>query len=175
MFLRLFAITVFLLALTTSSTNAGDFAKHYVPTNPPKPVPLFQFQDGQGVMRDLKEYKGRFILLNLWATWCSPCVKEMPALNNLQEQFDYRLLNVIALNEDRNGPAAAQAFYATHSLKRLPVFTDPSGRAPFILLAPGLPVSILINPQGMEIGRVLGEADWAAPDSIGFLKEIIKF
>lgn len=184
MFLRLSAIAVFSAALSTLLTgavlawpvaaNAEDIAKHYKVTEPPQPVPPFIFEDGNGVTHDLKEYKGRFVLLNLWATWCSPCVKEMPSLNSLQEQLDPHNATIVALNEDRSGVSAAQNFYSRHDLKNLPIYIDASGQAPFILHTPGLPVTLLINPKGIEIGRVEGEADWNTSDSVTFLQRQMK-
>jgi thiol-disulfide isomerase/thioredoxin len=186
MFLRFSAIAVFILTLgavlagtlllrpatvqAQADVPANDIAKRFIPAGPAHAVPLFQFVDEKGVPHDLKEYKGRYVLLNVWATWCAPCVQEMPSLNALQQSFDFRELNVVAVNEDRNGEVSARSFYTLHDLKRLPVFVDTSGQALSLLHLAGLPVTLLIDPKGMEIGRVEGGADWSSPESIAFLK-----
>lgn len=184
MFLRLSAIAVFIVAvgcllagailMRPVTVHASDFAGRFITTKAQQAVPLFQFDDEKGSAHDLKDYRGRYVLLNLWATWCGPCVKEMPSLNTLQRQFDPHQLVVLAVNEDRNGSVAAEAFYTRHNLKALPIFIDTSGQAPFLLHTPGLPLTVLIDPQGVEIGRVEGEEDWSAPDSIAYLKSQMK-
>ncbi len=175
MFLRLFAIAVFALVVGPAApVKADDFAKRYIVANPPRPVPAFTFEDKQGLPHTIKEYRGRYVLLNLWATWCAPCVQEMPSLNTLQTQFDFRDLNVVALSEDRNGVTAAEIFNTRYSLKNLPVYADASGQAPSLLHAHGLPTTLLIDPQGMEIGRIEGEAAWSAPETLTFLKSKMK-
>jgi len=169
MFLRFFAIAVFLLIVGPATpVRADSFAKRFVVT-PPQPTPPFTFSDAQGRTHDLKEFHGRYILLNLWASWCVPCIQEMPALNSLQDKVDYRDLNVIALNEDRNGIVAATAFYERHGLTRLPVYVDTTGHVPSIMHAHGLPTTFLINRDGMGIGYIEGEADWGSAETLAFL------
>lgn len=182
MFFRTSAILVLSLVIglgalthTTSTALASDdFSKQYKLTSPPRPVPPFLFVDQRGVTHDIKEYRGRNVLLNIWATWCAPCKNEMPALNALQQKFDFRILNVVAINEDSNGITAARSFYQNYNLKHLPVFADASGQAPSILNVQGLPTTLLVNTQGMEIGRVVGEADWSSPETIAFIRKQIK-
>jgi thiol-disulfide isomerase/thioredoxin len=184
MFVRIFAIAVFVTvfgsiglgqpAPAQAESHSDDFANRFVVSNPPQPLPPFQFEDDKGVTHDLKDYQGHYILLNLWATWCGPCVKEMPSLDGLQKSLGARAL-IIALNEDRNGAAAAQAFYTHRNLTHLPVYIDVSGRAPYILHTPGLPATLLIDPQGKEIGHIDGDADWTDPGTFAFLKSQMKF
>jgi len=152
-----------------SCAQAGDFAGHFTATDPPKPLPAFSFEDAAGHTLNLSDFKGRYLLLNLWATWCAPCAHEIPSLDALQEQFPPQRLTVIALTEDSSGIAAARSFYNRHGIRHLPVYADGTGVAPSLLRARGLPTSFLIDPEGREIGSVEGEADWAAPDAVAFL------
>jgi len=170
MLFRFFAITVFLALHSAAPACAEEFAKRFTTVDPPRAVPAFVFQDDKGVTHDLKDYKGRYVLLNLWATWCGPCVKEMPSLDGLQGKFGKNELSVVALNEDRGGVTAARAFYTAHTLQNLPIFVDRFGEIPYALHASGYPATYLINPNGMEIGYLEGEADWTAPDAVSFLK-----
>ncbi|MDX2028424.1 MAG: TlpA disulfide reductase family protein [Alphaproteobacteria bacterium] len=171
MFRRLFAITLF-LACTGMAQPAGanDFAGRFALAEVRKPVPSFIFQDGQGRETDLKAFRGRYVLLNLWATWCAPCVREMPALDALQARFGKQRLSVIALTQDRDGLAVAKGFFNRYDIKNLGVYADGAGRAGSILGISGLPTTLLIDPQGREIGRVSGNAEWDAPDTIAFLE-----
>lgn len=167
---RFFAITLFAGCLAAALPAwAEDFAAHFTPTSPPVAVPLFSFNDALGRTMDLRDFKGHYVLLNLWATWCSPCVKEMASLDALQGQIGGRI-NVLALTEDHDGLGAAQAFYKRHKLSHLPVFVDTAGEAPYILHTRGLPTTIFIDPNGMEIGRIEGEADWDDPSTVTFLE-----
>jgi thiol-disulfide isomerase/thioredoxin len=172
MFQRLFAILLFGLFFgLCTPVRADPVMPGFIAANPPRPMPMLTFTDNKGGIHDLKSYKGHFIVLNLWATWCAPCVKEMPGLNNLRAAFDtYRTFDVIAVTEDHDGLAAAQSFYTRHNINHIPIFADPSGQAPALLHARGLPTTILIAPNGMELGRVEGSADWTAPETIAFIQ-----
>jgi len=170
MFLRLFAIALFVLAVGPAEPAYADsFTKRFIPDKPPQAAPMLNFEDVQGHALTLKDFKGRYLLVNLWASWCQPCVHEMPMLDALQSKFSYRQFEILALAEDHEALAAAQAFYSRHGLKNLQVFVDASGQAPSLLGARGLPLTFFIDPSGMEIGRVEGEADWNAPDAVGFV------
>jgi peroxiredoxin len=170
MFRRTCAIVLFALAAATgASARANDFASHFVATDPPKSLPVLSFEDAAGRTLNLKDFQGRYVLLNLWATWCAPCTHEISALNVLQDQFASRPFTVIALTEDSSGIAAARGFYDRHDIRHLTVYADAAGAVPSLLHARGLPTSFLIDPEGREIGLIEGEADWAAPDAVAFL------
>nr|MDP9128693.1 TlpA family protein disulfide reductase [Pseudomonadota bacterium] len=165
---RFFAITLLAGALTGPLTSpvpalADDFAAHFTATSPPVVVPGFNFEDGKGRQVSLKDFKGRYVLLNIWATWCGPCVKEMGSLDRLTQKLG---IHVVPLTEDRAGRGAAEAFYKRHNLTHLEVFVDKSGEAPGLLNANGLPTTLLIDPKGFEIGRVEGDAEWDSAEAI---------
>ena len=139
----------------------------------PKALPDIAFTDERGRSVSLKDFRGRLVLLNVWATWCGPCRKEMPTLDRLQAQLGSDRFQVVALSIDRAGAAAVQKFYAEIGARHLALFIDTTGRASSGLGLLGLPGTLLINPQGDEIGRLIGPAEWDSPEMIAFLESRI--
>ncbi len=170
MFRKLCAIALLGVLAFPALASAESFAHIFIPAVPPHPAPAIVFQDTSGHSLSLKDFSGSYVLLNLWATWCGPCVREMPSLSALQARFDPRRFVVIALNEDHDGLSAAPNFYSRYGIKSLFVYAENAGRAPMLFHAPGLPTSYLIDPHGMVIGRVEGATDWNAPDAVSFLE-----
>ncbi len=170
---RLF-LAILLFTALIGSAEASDFTTRYTPAAVPKRVPSFTFNDSNGRTLDLGDFKGRYVLLNLWATWCGPCVREMPGLDALQQKISSKRLTVLAVSEDHEGINAAMSFYKRHELSHLPVLADQSGRAPSLLHVDGLPTTLLIDPNGMEIGRIEGDADWDDSDTIAYLEKLMK-
>ncbi|HEU0117849.1 MAG TPA: TlpA disulfide reductase family protein, partial [Alphaproteobacteria bacterium] len=113
-------------------------------------------------------------LLNLWATWCHPCVEEMPSLGVLQEKLGSDKLTLVALNEDRNGAMAAHGFLTRHNLQKIAIYVDTSGRVPSLMHAHGMPTSFLVDPNGMGIGYIEGGADWSDAATLAFLQSKMK-
>jgi peroxiredoxin len=130
-----------------------------VATNPPRPLPAFTFQDADGHKRTMADYRGKPVVLNLWATWCQPCIAELPALAALARQPDSGI-TVVALSTDRGGAAAVRRFFAAHNID-LPILVDPDGASGQALGARGLPTTIILDAQGRERGRFEGAADWS--------------
>lgn len=138
-----------------------------------KAVPEIAFADERGNPLSLKDVRGRFVLLNIWATWCGPCRKEMPSLDRLQAQLGSDRFQVVALSIDRGGAAAGQKFYAETGVRHLAFFIDSTGRAGSTLGLIGLPGTLLIDPQGREIARLIGPAEWDSPKMLAFLQSQI--
>jgi thiol-disulfide isomerase/thioredoxin len=124
------------------------------------PAPKSAFLDERGAMVNLDRFRGKVVVLNLWATWCTPCVAEMPMLDRLQQQLKDVDVVVVALSLDRGGPNAVRAFYQEHGIEHLGVYVDPSMRAQSDFKVIGLPTTILIDREGRERGRVVGPAEW---------------
>ena len=136
-------------------------------------VPQILFEDEHGQTLDLQTLRGHPILLNLWAVWCAPCVREMPSLNALAKSSLGKRLKIIALSEDNDGIAKSRVFFHQHSIDALGVYADNAGRAPSVLGIRGMPTTILIDAKGNEIGRVDGEVDWASDETMVFLAALL--
>jgi thiol-disulfide isomerase/thioredoxin len=130
-----------------------------------KPAPNLVFFEGTGKQRSLSDWRGQVVLINLWASWCAPCRKEMPSLAQLQRRFGSKDFEVVAISLDRGGGKVAQKFLEETQSRLLRLYIDPSGRALETISALGLPASVLIDREGREIGRLLGPADWTSPEA----------
>ena len=131
----------------------------------PKPLPDIAFQDGAGKPLKLSDWKGRVVLINLWATWCAPCRKEMPDLARLQKELGSDQFEVVAISVDRKGAEASSAFLKETGADNLKLYVEPTTAIVGELQSAGLPATILVDRQGREIGRLLGPADWASPEA----------
>lgn len=149
--------------------RAEGLSDHVKRIDPPRKMPPLVFEDGNGQQHSLADYRGKFVLLNIWATWCVPCVSEMPSLDALQKKFDAAKLAVVPLSEDR-GDATVNAFYARHKITHLAIAVDHAGTAPSALKLNGLPTTLLIDPQGNEIARIEGDEKWDGDPAMEFLR-----
>jgi thiol-disulfide isomerase/thioredoxin len=145
---------------TASSKLTGFVAK-----KSPEALPEFTFLDGAGQKKSLNDFKGKTILLNLWATWCAPCREEMPSLDRLEKELGSEKFEVIALALDRGGANAARKFLDGIKVENLKLYVDPSTRSGSALRVIGMPTTILIDREGREIGRLPGPAEWDSPDA----------
>ncbi|MFC7735391.1 TlpA family protein disulfide reductase [Roseomonas sp. GCM10028921] len=126
----------------------------------PKPLPAFSLVDPGGEKREIPIFAGKGIVLNLWATWCPPCVEELPALDRLAALLAPEDILVIPASSDRGGRAQVEPFYARTGIKNLGIWLDPVSAAMRALGARGLPTTILIDRGGRERGRLEGAAAW---------------
>jgi thiol-disulfide isomerase/thioredoxin len=139
----------------------------------PKPVAALDFDDGEGQARSLADFKGKVVLLNIWATWCIPCRKEMPALDRLQATLGGPDFEVVPVSIDRGGRDTVAKFYAEAGIRNLAMYIDASGQAVRTLGAVGLPTTLIINRGGDEIDRIIGPLAWDAPEIVEFLQRTI--
>ena len=135
-----------------------------------KPVADFDFQDGNGQPLKISQWKGRVVLVNLWATWCAPCRKEMPDLAKLEKGLGSEDFEVVAISVDRKGAEASAAFLKETGAEGLKLYVEPTTTVLNALQTLGLPSTVLIDRQGREIGRLLGPADWASPEAVALIK-----
>jgi thiol-disulfide isomerase/thioredoxin len=163
------ALVVIVLGVKTavkrgpSPDTASLAAIGVTPVTPPRPIPPVAFTDEAGHSLSLADVKGRAVLLNLWATWCVPCQKEMPSLDRLQAKLGGPRFQVIAVSIEKQGGAVVRPFYRQLGLQALGVYLDPSGKAPSTLGIQGVPATLLIDVNGCEIGRKLGALEWDSP------------
>jgi thiol-disulfide isomerase/thioredoxin len=143
-----------------NKASSGNEMAAFVRKATPEPLPAFTFQDGDGKAITIADFKGRYVLLNLWATWCAPCRLEMPALDRLQAAIGSDKFEVVALSLDKDGVDKARKFFADTKIAHLKFYIDPTGKEGFNLKPVGLPTTFLIDPEGREIGRLAGPAEW---------------
>ena len=143
-----------------------------VPAQKVAAVPAVAFNGGDGQKHTLASFKGHYVLLNLWATWCAPCVKELPALAELQAAMPDGRLTVVAVDVARGTASDAAAFLKSHNASRLTPYIDPDLALMRAFGAYGLPLTILIDDKGREIARSVGPADWSDPDFIVYFKAL---
>ena len=139
----------------------------------PRPIPEIRFQDEQGHEMTLGDFRGRVVLLNVWATWCVPCRKEMPTLDRLQARLGGKDFLVIALSIDRKGVEAVRGFYQEVGVAKLAIYVDPSGTGSRALAIPGVPTTLLIDREGREVARKMGEAEWDSPEMVALVERLI--
>lgn len=138
----------------------------------PQRVADLAFRDAEGKTRHLSEWRGRTVVLNLWATWCAPCKTEMPSLDRLKAKLDGDTFAVVALSLDRGGIGESAAFFERQSISCLELYNDATGEASIRLKAPALPLTVVLNHTGEEIARFIGPADWAAPERVAELQAL---
>ena len=137
----------------------------FVRKSPPEPLAEFTFIDGSGATKSLADFKGKTVLLNLWATWCAPCREEMPSLDRLQQQLGSDTFEVVALAVDRSGVEAAGKFLKSINVEHLKLYADPTTKSGTALRVLGMPTTILVTPDGKEAGRLSGPADWDSDEA----------
>ena len=157
--------------------NRGEIAALALASQP-KRLPDLTFHGPDGAARRLGDYRGRTILLNLWATWCVPCRKEMPALDALQAKLGGPGFEVVAVNIDTRDVGRAKKFYEEIAIRHLAFYSDHKAAIfqdlKTIGKAFGMPTSLLIDAKGCEIGTLAGPAEWASEDAIRLIEMAIK-
>ncbi len=131
----------------------------------PSDLPEITFTDADGKEKTLADFKGKTVLLNMWATWCTPCRKEMPALDRLQAELGGDKFEVVALSVDRGGVEASKRFFEQIKVSSLATYVDKSGKSSKPLRIIGMPTTLLIDPEGREIGRLVGPAEWDSEEA----------
>jgi thiol-disulfide isomerase/thioredoxin len=157
------------LARRMAPLARGEVAAFAV-TERPLRLPDIGFRDAAGGERHLADWRGRTVLLNLWATWCVPCRKEMPALDALEGRLGGAPFEVVAVNIDTRDSGKPRAWLKEVGIDRLGYYADPSAKAfqdlKIVGRAAGMPTTLLVDPAGCEIGTVAGPADWASEDAL---------
>lgn len=163
------AVTFLNLTAAAAEPPLANFAtgevQNFTVHESPQPVAEFEFQNAEGETVTLADFRGEVVLVNLWATWCAPCRKEMPSLDRLADAVEDADFRVLPLSVDRAGPDKARAFLDEIGVRNLEFYIDPTARAGMNLKAFGLPVTILLNRDGQELGRLVGPAEWDSPEA----------
>ena len=139
----------------------------------PAPAPETTFTDESGTELTLRNFRGRVVLVNFWATWCGPCVREMPSLERLHNKLKGPDFSVIALSEDRKGWEKIGPFRDKLNLQDLPLYHDVKSKMMFATKARGLPTTLLIGRDGTELGRLTGPAEWDTDEAVALMRYYI--
>ena len=139
----------------------------------PQPAPAFVFTDAEGREHAAADFAGQGLVVNLWATWCLPCVAEMPALDRTQAALAGEGVRVLALSSDREGRAKVEPFYRDRGLRHLGLWLDPRGAAQRALSARGLPTTVVIDRKGLERARLVGPAEWDKPEMLAAIRRLV--
>jgi thiol-disulfide isomerase/thioredoxin len=142
----------------------------FKPSQPPKPMPDLVFTDAADNAVSLADLTGKVRLINLWATWCAPCVKEMPSLDRLQAALPKDRFLIVPISLDGPSKPKVAPFYKEKRLDHLAMYFDKGRKTMSVLGVSLLPTSILVDPAGRELGRIEGDADWDAPEAIALMK-----
>jgi thiol-disulfide isomerase/thioredoxin len=156
-------------ATVSETSRQLPFQLHRAPLE----LPQLSFEDAAGRRRTLANFRGRHVLLNVWATWCVPCREEMPALARLQQKLGGLRFEVIALSVDSGGVEAVKRFFAEHHVDSLAVYTDHSLQVNSALRVVGIPTSVLVDREGREIARHVGPAQWDSAQTVEELRRVI--
>lgn len=139
---------------------------------PVAPAPIV-FVAEDGTRHSLDEFLGHGMVVNLWATWCAPCVAELPALSKLSHALAPQDIAVLPLSSDRGGAKTVRAFFTAHDITGLPVLLDPDGVAEEAWGANGIPTTVIIDRKGRERARLEGPADWATPEAAALVRRLV--
>jgi thiol-disulfide isomerase/thioredoxin len=164
-----------LVALSAAAAAEEEKLKlgEFIPESAPQPAPETGFTDADGKPASIADFKGKPVVVNLWATWCQPCVKEMPSLDRLQSQLGGNLA-VAAVSEDRGGAGRVGPFVAAMDLQKLRIYLDPKSDLGHAFNVRGLPTSIVVDAQGRVVGRVEGAAEWDSAAMLAALKPFLE-
>lgn len=165
-------LAVFLAAFSVSIAHAAG--PRILPLHKaPQPTPAIAFTDEIGEPLSLDNYRGKVVLLNVWATWCGPCRREMPALDRLRGRLGSDRFDVVTLSIDRAGPGSVRRFYGEIGIGDLPITIDRSAQVARDLKVRGIPTTILLGADGEELGRLVGPSEWDAEAMVDFLETVI--
>lgn len=158
--------------VTASAVQSASFAKKLQLSTEPTPAPDYTFYNSAGKAMKIADLKGKVVVMNIWATWCAPCVAEMPTLAKLQAAYAGKDVEVVAVSIDSETSATkARLFIAGHD--PLKFYHDREMKLPFKINAPGAPTTVIYGRDGLEKARVAGEADWSGPEARALIDRVL--
>lgn len=176
---KLLLVIILFAAVTSGPALAGPplngWMEQFTPIDTPKPVPQTAFFDGAATAQSLGDFKGRVVLVNFWATWCAPCVRELPSLDRLQADMGGKDFTVVAVSIDRGGAKTAEPFLRKKlGLSELALYVDKRMELARALGVKGMPTSFLIDHRGMIRGSLTGIAEWDDKDAKALIRYYMK-
>jgi thiol-disulfide isomerase/thioredoxin len=151
----------------------GEF-RDFTLLDQPVPAPETRFFNGQELPVSLADFRGRVVLVNLWATWCPPCVYEMPSLDRLQGELGGDGLAVVAVSVDREGADIVKPFLRDLAVQNLKTYIDPRGKLAAALGMSAVPTSYLVDARGRLVGMLRGSAEWDSPEALALLRYYLR-
>lgn len=181
---RTFVATASAITLSAAASNRAlaqtstpvtsvtpDAATSWTATSPTPPPPL-RFTNEQGKSLSLEDYKGRLLLVNLWATWCEYCRDEMPTFVALAPKLKAFNGLILPISVDKTGLTAVAPYYKANNITDLPMLADTTGQAMQMMQTQGIPTTLVVRPDGMSVARMEGSADWDTPAVLAFLEKL---
>ena len=176
-FLRCFCVILILLVSFFFTAEGGEddfFSKMRInPIKSNKKAPDFSLTDLNGKGVEIKQFKGKVIFLNFWATWCGPCKEEMPSLEVLHRQFKEKNFVLLTISVDYEGIKPVQEFINKHQYT-FPVLLDPKGETLDLFEVKGIPTTFLIDKKGKMVGKAIGPRDWKSVEVVSLLNFLIE-
>jgi thiol-disulfide isomerase/thioredoxin len=159
--------------VTPVAETLAPLSEGLEPVSPPQNPPDGVFVTPDGSTHRLQEFKGRGMVVNMWATWCAPCVAEMPSLEALSKVLAPKDIAVLPLSSDRGGADVVRAWYQAHGITALPVLLDPKGALATAFNARGIPTTVVISTAGLVVARLEGAADWSTPEAQALIRKLV--
>ncbi|MBK19414.1 MAG: thiol:disulfide interchange protein [Rhodospirillaceae bacterium] len=158
----------------TKSPPLTGWMENFTPAEPLGPAPELEILAKDGKAISLNEFRGKLVLVNFWATWCAPCIREMPSLAKLQKQRGGKEFTVLALSQDFKEWKAVNPFLEKHKLDGLPIYVDRKMATGRKLKVIGLPTTVLLSKKGQVLGSLKGIAEWDAPEALALIDHYLK-
>jgi len=168
----IFFLFCFNIFPSISQTNEDVPLNNIVINEIPKPISSLIFEDFSGKKINLKEYDGKLVIINFWATWCTPCKKEMPSLDRLYKNSNFKNLEILAINMEQPNKKKVKNFFTELNIKNLKIFFDTNLNFVEEFKLRGVPTTVLINKNGYEFARIIGEVNF---EDKNFLKWLLKY
>ena len=161
----------FIIFSSISQTNEDVPLNNIAINETPMPISSLIFEDFLGNQIDLKDYEGKLIVINFWTTWCKPCKKEMPSLDNLYEDKNFKNLKVFAVNMEQPNKLKTKKFFADLDIKNLEIFFDRNLNFVKEFKLRGVPTTVLINKKSEEFARIIGETNFENKKFVKWLQQ----